>query len=107
MAINGADAVEMVKNAEIKKAPFDLIIMDLQMPILNGYEACQQIVTFYQMLDRDALDIDNSPEVGNSGLYSGLDNQYEEKRWLADLKLVFHEYLFELNQTSSMQSDNE
>lgn len=37
-AHNGAEAVERVK-----KQHFDLILMDLQMPILNGYDAARQI----------------------------------------------------------------
>lgn len=35
---NGAEALELVK-----KQPFDLILMDMQMPIMNGFEATERI----------------------------------------------------------------
>ena len=35
---NGAEAVE-----EVKKQKFDLILMDMQMPVMNGFEATQKI----------------------------------------------------------------
>ncbi len=37
-ASNGAEAVEL-----FKKEPFDIIIMDIKMPVMNGYEAAKRI----------------------------------------------------------------
>lgn len=41
LADNGRAAVEMVQNGQ---APFDLILMDCEMPVMDGYEAASRII---------------------------------------------------------------
>lgn len=40
-AVNGAEAVQIIKNCEAWE--FDLILMDIQMPVMNGMEATREI----------------------------------------------------------------
>ncbi len=40
-AVNGKEAVEKVSNSKV--GDFDAILMDIQMPVMNGYEAAQAI----------------------------------------------------------------
>jgi len=43
---NGAEAVE-----QVQKQKFDLILMDMQMPVMNGFEATEKIRTFPEYKD--------------------------------------------------------
>lgn len=43
-AKNGYEAIELVK---INLNKVDFIVLDLDMPILNGFEACERIIKLY------------------------------------------------------------
>lgn len=43
LAVNGEDAVEKVDAAARENAPFDLVLMDVQMPVMDGYLATESI----------------------------------------------------------------
>jgi CheY-like chemotaxis protein len=40
---NGREAVTLAQAALVGEKPFDLILMDIEMPIVDGYEATRQI----------------------------------------------------------------
>ena len=42
-AVNGKDGVELAVVARDAGQPFDLIVMDMQMPVMDGYEATRQL----------------------------------------------------------------
>lgn len=42
-ADNGQQCLDIVQEAEAKGMQFDLIVMDMQMPILNGYDATKEL----------------------------------------------------------------
>jgi len=48
IAINGQEAVTSFQLAHEGKRPYDLICMDIMMPVVDGYEALQQIRSMEQ-----------------------------------------------------------
>lgn len=68
-AKDGAEAVEKMQNAT--KGQYDLILMDIQMPKLNGYEATQQIRAF------------TDPDKANIPIIAMTANAFEEDRQAA------------------------
>ena len=56
-ATNGQEAVDLIKQKETnaQERYYDLIFLDLNMPILNGYETCEQIVKFYKEKNEEKI----------------------------------------------------
>ena len=66
VADDGTVAVEKMQHA--KPGQFDLILMDIQMPILNGYEATKQIRAF------------DDPDLAGIPILAMTANAFEEDR---------------------------
>jgi CheY-like chemotaxis protein len=64
-ASNGQEALELVIKNEKEylttgKFTYDLIFLDLDMPIKDGFQACEDILNFYQSLRREGAHVINS-----------------------------------------------
>jgi two-component system chemotaxis response regulator CheY len=51
IAVNGKEAVEAFKMSWVKSKPYDLICMDIMMPILDGQQAMNQIREIEREMD--------------------------------------------------------
>jgi PAS domain S-box-containing protein len=78
-AQNGAIAIEMVQNNF-----YDLIIMDLQMPVMDGFEATKVIKENYPELPIIALTADAMPETYAKARNSGM-NDYLTKPFMPEI----------------------
>ncbi|SEW04759.1 CheY chemotaxis protein or a CheY-like REC (receiver) domain [Chitinophaga sp. YR573] len=68
-AITGKEAVDKVKEND-----YDLILMDLQMPGLNGYEASQQIRAAEKTTPIIALTAHAIPEIKSKTIHAGMND---------------------------------
>ena len=77
-ALNGQEALDMVMLNEVnfakgKERLYDLIFLDLGMPIKDGYEACELIQKHYKLINKKCL------------LSSKAKNPLDNLTWLTDL----------------------
>jgi CheY-like chemotaxis protein len=87
-AINGKEAVEFCKT----NANIDLVIMDLKMPIMNGFEATKLIKEFRSDIPIIALSAYTSPEDISNALAAGCDDFISKPITEATLKKMLVEY---------------
>ena len=120
LANNGAEGVE-----KVKEGSFDLVLMDIQMPVMDGYEATQAIRQFNQHIpiialtaaalveDRQkAIDVGMNDHLGKP--FSSLQLFDHLKRWLGiqpldkpDIDLPSAENLLNLEKSKEVKLDLE
>ena len=58
--VNGLEVLQYIQmNSHIK---LDVVLLDLDMPIMDGFEACRQIIDFYKNLSKYRLEKPNKME---------------------------------------------
>ncbi len=85
---NGSNALQMVK-----KEDFDLILMDLNMPYLNGTEATRRIREFNQTTPIIALTASELSEVGKECFDIGMNDVINKPLNKNDLKNIISKHL--------------
>jgi CheY-like chemotaxis protein len=90
-AENGAEAVRMVRENSAK--PYQAILMDIRMPVMDGYEATRQIRSFNKQVPIIALSANNFAEDVEKSLASGMNahlaKPVDMKKLLTVLQKVF------------------
>ena len=82
LAKNGQEVVEKYKSAEHGK--YDLILMDIQMPVMNGWDATKEIRTFEKKQEQGnripifALSADAFVEDQRHAIEVGMDGHFSK-----------------------------
>ncbi len=89
---NGEEAVKIYK-----KGGYDIVLMDIQMPIMSGVEATREIISYEREKKLKhtpiiALTAETSQEAKNSYLQSGMDGYLEKPIKLNRLKSTLQKY---------------
>lgn len=84
-AVNGQEAVEMAKASE-----YDVILMDIQMPIMDGITACQEIRKIPGARDTPVIAMTANAMEGDRDTYieAGLDDYIAKPVHLTDLEEI-------------------
>jgi CheY-like chemotaxis protein len=98
-AENGAEALRMIQSASDQRQPYDLVMMDSHMPVMNGLEAAKAIKVSYPCMKIIGV-------TGNA-LKSDLDNFVEagaDKVMVKPLNLEeFFNYVFDIYITNEKE----
>lgn len=92
IACDGIEAIEMVRKRE-----FDLILMDCQMPNMDGYEATKKIRSIENVTIRNvniiALTAHTTNQDKQKCLQAGMDDYMGKPYKIANLEALFHKWL--------------
>jgi PAS domain S-box-containing protein len=88
IAVNGAEAIEMSRNKS-----YDLILMDLQMPEVDGFEASRQIRTFNRSIPIIALSAAVMQRDKELTLEAGMNAHLSKPINIKELQTVLSHYL--------------
>ena len=99
-AINGQEAYEhYIKSLDDPSAKFDLVVLDLCMPVTDGFEACKRILSLHINMKRLSMSQYFSAQQSTQPLIvavSGfIDERIEQKAKSSGFKMVFESPLSE------------
>ncbi|SFR52535.1 PAS domain-containing protein [Thiomicrospira sp. ALE5] len=91
-------SVELAENGQIavekaQKQPFDVILMDIQMPVMDGYQACRTIREFNPAIPIIALTAAAAVEDRNKALAVGMNDHLAKPLNSDELYRVLSEHL--------------
>ena len=87
-ALNGQEAVEMVR-----KDTYDIVLMDLKMPVMSGYEATREIKKLFPRLPVIATTAYATPEEKESALDAGCDSYITKPIKKEDIMKIIDQYV--------------
>jgi CheY-like chemotaxis protein/signal transduction histidine kinase len=87
-AESGEEAIEKVRNKT-----YDIIFMDLIMPLMDGFEASRTILNFDKKMTIIALSADNMPETRAKAEMSGMKELLSKPVTVKDLRAVIDRYV--------------
>lgn len=68
-AVNGKEAVDLFRE---RPGGYDMILMDIHMPVMDGYEAAARIRALHSNVPIIAVTANNQPEDGEKREYAGM-----------------------------------
>jgi len=86
-AEDGEDAIR-----KVKKRNYDIVFMDLIMPVLDGFEASKKILEFDKSINIIALSADNMPETKMNAEMAGMKELVSKPVSVDDLRTVIEKY---------------
>ena len=88
IAENGLEAIELVK-----KHKFDLILMDIHMPILNGFDASKKIRELGITTPIIALTASDKNEIINEMAINGINDVLVKPFEIKDLQVIIEKHV--------------
>lgn len=88
IAENGLEAINL-----IKKYKFDLILMDIHMPVLNGFEASKKIRELGILTPIIALTASDKNEIINEMVISGINDVLVKPFEIKDLQIIIEKHV--------------
>jgi len=103
LASNGKEALELYQQ---HKENLDLILMDLHMPVMNGYEAAQEIRKISKDIPIIAMTADVNPDVSEkceqSGIYHFISKPFNPDRLVKTIENILEEGISVLDQETGL-----